>query len=204
MSITVRNKIIAELFTSKEFNDCIKKMQPVELQDDLRAEVALILCEKKDEVIIALHNASPFALKYYTVRIILNLIQSKTSPFYKKYRQPIYEYSELFSGKEHDEFRIKNISQYSTNEEQEAEDFNKRMQKELKEDNVMRIIDGLYWYDREILKLYIEKGDYRTVAKELNISWSSIYDTIQMAINKIKYELRTGVSWEVATKQIAS
>lgn len=173
MSCAVRNKIISDLFTSKEFNDCIRKMQPVELQDDLKAEVALILCEHSDDKIISIHNSHTNALKYYTVRIILNLIQSKTSPFYKKYRQPVYEFSD-----DHD--RSIDIN----------DDIDTRLQAEAKEEKVMSIIDGLYWYDKEMLKLYLEKGSYREMQKETNIPWGSCYDTIQMVINKIRYELR--------------
>jgi hypothetical protein len=157
-------------------------MEPVDLQDDLRAEVALILCEHSDEKILSIHNSHPHGLRFYTVRIILNLIQSKTSPFFRKYRQPICEYSDSFE-------RIDT-----------SEDFDTRLKNELKEQRVISIIENMYWYDREILKLYMEKGDYRAVAKEVNIPWGSIYDTVQMAMNKIKFELRTGVSWEVASK----
>jgi hypothetical protein len=186
----VRNKIIADLFSSKDFNDCIRKMKPVELQDDLRAEVALILCELSDKKIISIHDSGPNGLKFYTVRIILNLIQSKTSPFYKKYRQHIFQYNESFT--EDKEFAISDISKYSTHDNlKEEEQFNARLTKELKEEKVLQIIEEMYWYDKEILKLYMEKGNYRAVAKEVNIPWGSIYDTVQMAINKIKYALRT-------------
>lgn len=84
-----KNEIITELYNSKEFNDCINKMEPDHLRDDLRAEVALILLETDDQKLQEIHANK--ALKFYTVRIILNLIQSKTSAFYKKYRLPIIE-----------------------------------------------------------------------------------------------------------------
>lgn len=169
-----RNKIIADLFNSKEFNDCIKKMQPVELQDDLKAEVALILCEKEDAVIISLNNAGPMALKYYTVRIILNLIQSNTSPFYKKYRQPIIEYAENVN----DAYEL-------TEDEIDA-----RIAEECKEEQVLKIIEDLYWYDKEMLKLYMETGNYRTMEKETGIPHGTCYDAIQAVYAKIRYHLR--------------
>lgn len=172
MSLDVRNKIIADLFTSKEFNDCIHKMQPVELQDDLRAEVALILCEHGDKV-ISIHNSGPMALKFYTVRIILNLIQSKTSPFYKKYRQPICEFS--------DTHERPDISE---------EEHDKRLLYELKEEKVLKIVDEMFWYDREMLRLYMELGNYRQMQKATSIPWASCYDTIQSVYAKIRYELR--------------
>lgn len=84
-----KNEIITELYNSKEFNDCIEKMEPEHLRDDLRAEVALILLETDEQRLLTIHAAG--GLKFYTVRIILNLIQSKTSAFYKKYRLPIIE-----------------------------------------------------------------------------------------------------------------
>lgn len=85
-----KNDIIAELYRSREFNDCIGKMEPEHLRDDLKAEVTLILLETNDEKIMSLAEQKD-ALKFYTVRIILNLIKSKTSNFYKTYRQPIAE-----------------------------------------------------------------------------------------------------------------
>ena len=80
-----KNQIIEELYNSREFNDCINKMEPEHLRDDLRAEVVLILLETDETKIRQLHEKGE--LKFYTVRIILNLIKSKTSAFFKKYRQ---------------------------------------------------------------------------------------------------------------------
>lgn len=173
MSVTVRNKIISDLFLSKDFNDCIKKMQPEHLQDDLKAEVALILCEHSDEKIISIHESSPLSLKYYTVRIILNLIQSKTSPFYKKYRTPITEFTDS-----HEQADVE-------------DDFNARLKKETSEQKVLDIIDGLYWYDKEMLNLYMEVGSYRKMQAQTGIPWQSCYDAVQSAYSKIRYELRT-------------
>jgi hypothetical protein len=87
--VATKNQIIAELYESREFNDCIGKMEPEHLRDDLRAEVMLILLETDERKLLDIHANG--GLKFYTVRIILNLIQSKTSSFYKKYRLPIIE-----------------------------------------------------------------------------------------------------------------
>lgn len=84
-----KNEIVEQLFISKEFNDCIGKMEPDHLRDDLRAEVALILLETDEKKLIEIHKSG--GLKFYTVRVIMNLIQSKTSSFYKKYRLPTIE-----------------------------------------------------------------------------------------------------------------
>ena len=87
--MATKNQIIEELYRSKEFNDCIGKMEPEHLRDDLKAEVALILLETPDTKIAGLSEQGN--LKFYAVRIILNLIQSKTSTFFKKYRSYFVE-----------------------------------------------------------------------------------------------------------------
>lgn len=174
MSVTVRNQIIQELFVSKEFNDCINKMEPEHLRDDLRAEVALILLEQDEQRLIKIHQSNPNGLKFFAVRVILNLIQSKTSPFYKKYRTHTYEFKDQINS-----------------EEQNEEEYERRLLSELREERVLKIIDGLYWYDKELVKLYIKLGNYRDIEKETGIKWQSCYDTIQTAIARIRYELRT-------------
>lgn len=79
-----KNTIIEELYNSKNFNDCINKMEPDYLRDDLKAEVILVVCEMDDERLIEMYESKK--LIYFVVRIIMNMIKSKTSGFYRKYR----------------------------------------------------------------------------------------------------------------------
>ena len=161
-----RNEIVSELYNSKEFNDCISRMQPEYLREDLRAEVILILLETDEQKLKELHKNG--GLKFYTVRIILNLIQSKTSPFYKKYRQFTTAYIP----------------------EKGVEDgLNGRLQKELMEEKAIAVIDKMYWYDREIVRLYMKLGSYRAIEKDTGIPWESCYSTVRKAIKQIRSEL---------------
>lgn len=66
------------------------------------------------------------------------------------------------------------------------EDQQERMDYELLCDNVNEALGGLYWYDKQILQLYIKLGTYRAVAKETHIPFPSIYKTVQKAIKQIK------------------
>lgn len=59
-------------------------MEPEHLQDDLKAEVMLALLEKSDQFIIDIHSRGE--LRFFAARIVLNLIKSFTSTFYRKYR----------------------------------------------------------------------------------------------------------------------
>lgn len=164
----VKNEIVAELFQSKEFNDCIGKMEPEHLRDDLKAEVTLILLETEEKKLIEIHAAG--ALKFYTVRIIMNLIQSKTSLFYKRYRQQVAEITDRFLA-------------------DEDQDYEERANREEIEDLAISEIDNLYWYDRDIVKLYMRVGNYRAIEKDTMIPYSSAYKTVQRSLEKIKQKV---------------
>lgn len=170
-----KNEILSELFTSKDFNQCIRKMKPVNLQDELKAEVALILCEKDEEKIFQLWESG--GLKFFTVRIILNLIQSNTSPFYKKFR------SNEFSLSYHDLDSAENGEGFKRQITLEASEY------DTSKDMAISEIDNLYWYDREILKLYAEHGTYRKVEEVTGIPFESVYKTTQRACKIIRKKL---------------
>ncbi len=163
-----KNEIIADLYVSKDFNDCINKMHPDHLREDLKSEVMLILLNIPDDKFNLIEN-----IRYYTVRIIINLIQSKTSPFFKMYRstnQPLPEGPKEFQKEQH-------------------QDISERVSRELQEDKVKEYINNLYWYDKEIIGLYIKLGNYRAIEKETGIPWESCYSTVRRIIKKIREDV---------------
>jgi hypothetical protein len=143
-------------------------MEPDHLRDDLRAEVTLILLETDEQKLLAIHAGN--ALKFYTVRIIINLIQSKTSLFYKKYRQQMAEITDRFIA-------------------EQADDFKERAAKEDIEDKALKEIDNLYWYNSGIVKLYLKHGNYRAIEEDTGIPYSSAYKTIQKSFQEIKQKV---------------
>lgn len=82
-----RNSIIVQLWDSTELKDAISKMQPEELQDDLRSELFKVLCEMDEEKLIDMYKRN--VLKFYLVRTMINMMQSNTSQFYRTYRKPL-------------------------------------------------------------------------------------------------------------------
>lgn len=80
-----RREIIEQFYLSKNFNDCINKMDPPELRDDLREEVIMVICELPYEKLMQMHSRNE--LQFFAVRTILNMIKSDTSEFYRKYRR---------------------------------------------------------------------------------------------------------------------
>ena len=160
----VKNKILAEYWTLKEVNDAFAKMQPEELQYDLKAEVFLVLCEMNEEKLIGMYERNE--LKFYIVRIMLNMIKSDRSNFYKSYR---------------------NYTEYVDNDTEAIVDFDKLDLVDKLEKN----LEGLHWYNAAILKLYAI--DFKKNAKELSRKTGIPYMSIVRTINKTKKQMKTNI-----------
>lgn len=158
MNLYQRNDILTELWNSKEVNDAIKKMHPKELQEDLKSEVFLILAELDATKLIDLYEKKQ--IKFYMVRIMLNLVQSTDKKFYGKYRNFV-EYIEV-----------------------EKEDVKEN---DLTE-NITNVFEQLYWYQKEILRLYTYQ--FNKNAKELSRQTGIPYMSIIRTLNQIKKELK--------------
>lgn len=139
-------------------------MEPDHLRDDLKQEVILIICELPEDRVLQLHNDK--ALDFYTVRVILNQIKSKTSPFAKKYRSVVQE-----------------LSNNETSEDIELEE---RELREALEDTAIQEVDRLHWYNKGLIELYVRHGNFRAVEKETGIPFGSCYKTIKKSLNQIK------------------
>lgn len=159
-----------EFWESKEVNDAINKMHPIELRADLKSEVFLILAELPEEKIIDLYQNN--YLKFYAVRIMLNLVQSTDKKFYKKYRDFV-EYNYDSNEKQIDLYLI-----------DEHEILGK----------VNDIIQDLYWYDRELLNLYTFKfnKNARELSRKTGIPYMSIIRTLNSIKKHLKDKLRNG------------
>ena len=167
-----RNDIISELYLSKDFNDCVNKVDPEYLRDDLKAEVILVLLELDEDKIFDMHQTGK--LKFYTVRIVLNMAFSNTSPFFKKFR---------FSNIEYDPTIIDSEVDYLLHDDEEH---NERLLRELREDAAIEGIQGLYWYDKIIVELYMRLGTYRAIQAETGIKWEAAYKTVQKAVKQLR------------------
>jgi hypothetical protein len=160
----VKNKILAEYWTLKEVNDAFAKMHPEELQYDLKAEVFLVLCEMSEEKLIGMYERNE--LKFYIVRVMLNMIKSDRSNFYKSYR---------------------NYTEYVDNDTEAEVNFDKSDLVDKLEKN----LEGLHWYNKEILKLYAI--DFKKNAKELSRKTGIPYMSIVRTINKTKKQMKTNI-----------
>jgi hypothetical protein len=159
-----KNEVITNLYNSKNFNDCIGKMEPDYLREDLKSEVLSVVCEWPDEKVIGLYERKE--LDFYVVRVILNQVKSKTSPFAKKYRR----HTEELNGHEVLDFH----------------DLDERALKEELEDIAIEEIDNLYWYDGALIKLYVELGNFRAIETVTQIPFISCYKNIKKSLQTLK------------------
>ncbi len=184
-----KNQIIAELFVSQEFNHCISRMHPDYLRDDLKAEVAVVLCEMDGSLVRQLHSQQK--LTFYIMRVMMNMVKSNSSPFHKKYRQICKD-----ANFERDTDNEENTSSYSTLRDidkidmllvnQGHIDMFARMEKEKVEEIVLDEIEKLHWYEHDLLMLYIKVGTYRAVEKETGIPHESVGKTLKSTGRKIR------------------
>jgi hypothetical protein len=94
------SEIISEIYQSKAVNELISKIEPKDLQNDLKQEIALELLQMDCEKIKRMYHANE--LTYYTIRMILNIGTGKNNNFFKKFKQKdkINDYLYIQQGKE--------------------------------------------------------------------------------------------------------
>lgn len=194
-------QIIERLYKSKNFTDCIGKMEPVQLQDDLRQEVALIVCEMPEEKIIGLFHEGK--LEFYVVRIILNLVNNNQNKFYKTFRERNYQYwDDVPQGEEDREGWIPGLIKFDTEPEHEKKErLEERAIREQMEDITLEEIDRLYWYDAEMIRLYLKLGTFRAMQKQTGIPHISCFKNIKKSLITLKKVAIEGVNKPVFTKQ---
>jgi hypothetical protein len=186
-----RDVIIANLYESKNFNDAVNKVcdQP-HWRDDLKAEVALIICQWENEKVIRLHADG--VLEFYVVRVLMNQIQSNTSPFYRKYRQTHHAVFNEEGKSPDDQYQPKTarINKELCEEDVDTAD---RQTKEGLEDVAMAIVeawsnsvDNSLHYRGNLIKLYMKLGNYRAIQKETGIPFISCFKNIKQSIEMLR------------------
>lgn len=134
--------------------------------EDLRQEVSIILYEYDADKLSEIINKGKNVFRFWVVRICCN--QTSTNGKHNKIYKSIIP----------------------------VEDINKYIRNTIEEDvspfiikQIQNHIDKLYWYDKEILKLYIELGSVRKVSVQTGIPHTSIFITIKNVQRCIKQSL---------------
>lgn len=142
--------------SSDKYRAICQRLAP-NFSEDLHQEFLLIILELSDSKISDIKKRDAFLY-----RILKNTACSKTSKFYKNYRRAITP--EVAR-------RIKTAAIGGPDS---------------RINNLNNALDTLYWYDREVLRLYAEEGTVIGVKRKLTIPVKSLQKTISNAKEKIK------------------
>jgi hypothetical protein len=139
-----------------------------DLWEDLRQEVAYIVLQYDSEKIAELEVKGKQVFKFWIVRICCNQTNSKYGKFGRLYGSLL---------------PVEDIMKFV--KEEEPIDNSQEVA-----DGISKIVEGLYWYDQEILKMYVDLGSVRKVSKQTGIPHTSIFITIKKIRSCIKQQLQ--------------
>lgn len=182
----MKNRAIESLYKCRKFNDCIGKMQPKDLQDDLRSEVILFVSEKDDDFVIGLHDRGE--LSFYAIRIAVNFITKTNSSFNKRFR--------ILKTDEVPEMVCPELNGRADLERLQDPLLIKLTElRKLAYQKIPQYDQSLYpeinWYKQYMISLYMKVGSYRKMETETQIPWEACYVTVKqtMKLLKEKYKI---------------
>ena len=79
-----KNSIIEQVYTSSWLDDVIGKMHPEDLRDDLKQEAIMVLLEMDEQRLLEMQQSG--MIKFFTIRIVINMIKSDRSKFFVMFR----------------------------------------------------------------------------------------------------------------------
>ena len=168
-----KETIITQMYLDKDINQAISKMQPTELQDDLRQEIFLVLCEMNDERLCGMWTSG--YLKYFTVRTMLNMAKSDRSTFFNQFRKSFTEYCDNYEKADE-----------STGIDDEMDS------------KVKKSMGELHWYEKNVFELYADNGrNILKLSRDTKIPYRSLFKTV----TKVKKKLSKAVRKEDNTQK---
>lgn len=163
-----KETIITQMYLDKDISQAISKMHPVELQDDLRQEIFLVLCEMSEERMLGMWTSG--YLKYFIVRTMLNMAKSDRSTFFNQFRKSFAEYCD----------------NYETADE--GSDAHEETDSKLK-----KSMNELHWYEKNVFEQYANNGrNILKLSRDTKIPYRSLFKTV----TKVKKKLSTAVRKE--------
>lgn len=177
MSCESATSKITAIYQQPEIDDCICKLVKKELRPDFKQELFLILLQVPCDTIDRMNGD----LKYYVVRVILNLVRQQKNVFHKTYLDKTIEYN------------TEKIN-YQVSSPAETDTISERIEKELSEEKIIVRLDTIdlelgnssYPFHRELIKLINKYGTIREVEKITGIPRTTIHRTVK----KVRDQLR--------------
>lgn len=178
-------QIIADLYISKDLDDCIKKVVRKDLWDDFKQELFLIIAGIPEERITTLHEKNH--LRFYIVRCIINLSRSRSHSFHKKY----LDVKTVYEG----EAREENTDGRGYFEGDPASNKSELSRREQEEEKELLLLAEVARLDerfnspfyRQIAEAVVKHGSMREASRQTGIHVSSI----SRAVKQIREHLQT-------------
>jgi len=165
-----KNQILETLWASPAIADAIGKMQPEHIRDELRSEMFASLCELPEERLQSMNDEG--YLLFYTLRMMLTMVKSKRSTFYKKFRRPDVQWDE-------------NTPEEADEPYMDLWPFYKGA------------YDDLPFVEREILKIYSEVGSMQEVSNVTYIPFRTVKQIISKAKSRMEHAVQKSIKMEI-------
>lgn len=154
-----------EVYKSPEVNNLLDKISPIDLRDDLRQEIALVILTSDCNKIGLLKATNK--LTGYVLKMVCNMAFSSTSNFYYKYKKSdlkkAIEYIQSLTNQT--EPNAKTVKSYLARKKQ---------------------IDAINWHEVTIFEKYAELNNYRLTAEYFDIPLKHVWDVVQKLRTEIK------------------
>jgi len=168
-----KEKIIEDICNNKYYNNyCHKITNYNKLSGDLYQHVILQFIMMPEEKVIHLYGQN---LKGYLCRMFWLNWHSKLAPFWREYK---YDFDDISI----------DVADNNVNEEQEI--IIHIANEVLKEEEEKCSKRGQYHWNVELFNLYVEDGNYRELARKLDIP----YPTVRYNINEIKTKINERIA----------
>lgn len=177
------NKIISEYYENKEIVAFFKNIAN-DWWEELRQDVFLTVCDKYIDKVVTMHESK--YLKFFIIRIALNQFRSKTSKFYyQNFKNSITSIALT------DDEMVENADAilYS-NLLYEVQGESAYDIVEAKIVSAENSIDKLRYFEREILKLYLQLGTYKKVSQDTGIPIRTIANGVKNAIKNVQLNIK--------------
>jgi hypothetical protein len=138
-----------------------------ELYNDLLNDIILQMYERESEIKLKTYEDND--IKYYITAIMRVNWMSKTSPFYYRYKRSI------------------DLSQpLSDNYENQADDFDERMDREVLIQCLEISFSELNWFHKSVFEMYLTLGSLKAVSKKTGVPLSSIARYVKQSKEEIR------------------
>lgn len=167
------------MYSHPKILEVIGKMQPADLQDELRQELAVIICKLPDERLFDYYNRK--VLLFHCIRSILNMAKSGKSTFWYTFR------------------RFPSLMTELTNYNQQWEEPNEDMTPIYH--TARKKMDELPAQERKAVETYLEHGTFISVQRKLQMAQLPAKKLVSNGIAKVKHSVK-GASKIRATVEI--